>query len=80
MSFVLNVSNDASKKLEEFSLKGIEVLVDNEEQNWFKRAHVGKFLVLRHIDTSLEGLDKCEILTRQELIPIPRSMGGLVWV
>ena len=79
MSFVLNVSNDASKKLEEFSLKGIEVLVDNEEQNWFKQAHVGKFLVLRHIDTSLEGLDKCEILTRQELIPIPRSMGGLVW-
>ena len=42
----------------------------------FKRAHVGKFLGLRHIDTSLEGLDKIKMLTRQELIPIPRSMGG----
>ena len=79
MSFVLNVSNDASKKLGEFSLKDIEVLVDNEKQYWFKRADVGKFLVLRHIDTSLEGLNKCAIVTRQELIPIPRSMGGLVW-
>ena len=42
----------------------------------FKRAHVGKFLGLSHIDTSLEGLDKIKMLTRQELIPIPRSMGG----
>ena len=40
MSFVLNVSNDSSKP-EEFSLKDIEVLVDNKEQNWFKRAHIG---------------------------------------
>ena len=32
MSFVLNVSNDSSKP-EEFSLKDIEVLVDNKEQN-----------------------------------------------
>ena len=42
----------------------------------FKRAHVGKFLGLKHIDTSLEGLDKCMMLTRQELISVPRSMGG----
>ena len=40
MSFVLNVSNHSSKP-EEFSLKDIEVLVDNKEQNWFKRAHIG---------------------------------------
>ena len=40
MSSLLNVSN-ASSKPEEFSLKDIEVLVDCEEQNWFKRAHIG---------------------------------------
>ena len=41
MSFLLNVSDDASRKPEEFSLKDIEVLVDNKEQNWFKRAPRG---------------------------------------
>ena len=40
MSSLLNVSNDASKKPEEFSRKDTEVFVDSEEQNWFKRAHV----------------------------------------
>ena len=54
MSSLLNVS-DASNKSEDFSLKDIEVLVDSEEQNWFKRAHVKKFLGLKHIDTLLEG-------------------------
>ena len=34
MSSVLNVSN-ANSKLEEFSIKDIEMLVDSEEQNWF---------------------------------------------
>ena len=50
------------------------MFVDSEELNWFK--HVGKFLDLSHIDTSLEGLDKCEILTRQELVPTPHGIGG----
>ena len=77
MSFVLNVFNDTSKKLEEFSLKGIEVFVDNKEQNWFKRAHVGTFLVLRHIDTSLEGLDKCEIL-QQKILRLNKEIDGLI--
>ena len=36
-SSLLGVSNDASSKSEEFSLKDIEAFVD---QNWFKRAHV----------------------------------------
>ena len=45
ISSVLNVSNGTSKA-EEFSLKDSEVLADSEEQNWFKRAHVGKFLGL----------------------------------
>ena len=76
MSSVLNVSNDASRKPEDFSLKDIEVFVDSEEQNWFKWAHLGKYLGLRHISKSAESLNKCERLTRHELIPIPRSMGG----
>ena len=41
MSSLLNVSN--SSKSEEFNLKDIEVLVNGEEQQWFKRAQVGKF-------------------------------------
>ena len=76
MSSVLNVSN-AYNKSEEFSLKDIEVFVDSEEQNWFKRAYVGKFLGIEHIRTSLNGLGKCEIITRQELIPTRR--GTLGW-
>ena len=55
MSFLLNVSNDSSKP-EEFSIKDIEVLVDNKEQNWFKRAHVGKFLGIVNIHRSTAKL------------------------
>ena len=66
MSSLLNVSN-ANSKLDEFSLKDIEVLVDSEEQNWFKRAYVRTFLGLEGIRTSLNGLEKCQMLTRQEL-------------
>ena len=54
MSSLFNISNGSSKS-EEFNLKDIEVLVESEEQNWFKRAHVGKFLGLKHIDTSVGG-------------------------
>ena len=72
MSSVLNISN-ANSNPEEFSLNDIEMLVDSEEQNWFKRAHVGKSLGLENIRTSLNDLDKCEILTKQELIPTRRS-------
>ena len=68
MSSVLNVSNDSSKP-QELSIKDIEMLVDSEEQNWFKRAHVGKVLGPEDIRTSLNGLEKCEMLTRQELVP-----------
>ena len=73
MSSLLIVSN-ANSKSEEFSLKDIEVSVDSEEQNWFQRAHVGKFLGIENIRTSLNDLDKCEMLTRQELVPTRRSM------
>ena len=74
MSSALNASNDCSKS-EEFSLKDIEIFVDSEEQNWFKRAHEGKFLGLEDIRTSLNGLKKGEI-TRQELIPTRRGTPG----
>ena len=76
MSSLLNVSDYASRKPEEFSLKDIEVFVDSEEQNWFKRAQVGKFLGIKDIQTSLNGLEKCEILTRQEFVPTWRSTSG----
>ena len=79
MPSALNISNDASKKPEQFNLKDIGVFVDSEEENWFKRTQVGNFLGLRHNDTSVEGLDKCEILTRQELVPTPPWHGRLVW-
>ena len=72
---MLNASN-VSNKSEEFSLKDIEVLVDSEEQNWFKQAHVRKFLGIEDIRTSLNGLEKCEILTRQELVPTRRATPG----
>ena len=71
MSSLLNVSNGS--RPEEFSLKDIEVLVDSKERNWFKRAHMRKFLWTEDIWTSLNGLEKCEILTRQELVPNRRS-------
>ena len=76
MSYVLNVSNPNSKP-QEFSLKDIEVFVDSEEQHWFRRAHVGKFLGLGNIRTSLSDLDQCKIFTRQELIPTQR--GTSLW-
>ena len=52
---MLNVSNGSGKP-EEFSLKDIEVIVNGKEQNWFKRAHVGKFLGLVHIHISMSKL------------------------
>ena len=68
MSSLLNVSNDSSRP-RKFRFKGIEVFVDSREQNWFKRAHVGKYLGIEHIRTSLNDLEKHEIITRQELVP-----------
>ena len=75
MSSFLNVSN-ASNKSEKFSLKDIEVFLDSGKQNWFKRAHLGKFLGIEDIRTSLNGLEKCEIITRQELVPIHTTTTG----
>ena len=60
MSSVLN-DFKGSGKPEEFSLKGIEVLVDNREQNWFKRAHIGQFLGITRIITSTAKLSEEDI-------------------
>ena len=68
-SSLLNVSNDVSSRPEGLSLKNVEVFIDSEEQNWLKRAHVGRFSELEDIQTSLNGLEKCEMLTGQELVP-----------
>ena len=78
MSSLLNASN-ANSKPKEFNLKDIEVLVDSEEQNWFMRAHVGKFLGIENIRTSLNGLENSEMLARKD---IKAGMGGggvLAW-
>ena len=66
-----------SSKPGEFSLKDIWFLVNNKEQNWFRRAHMGKFLGIEDIWTSLNDLEKCKMLIRQELIPSWR--GPLGW-
>ena len=64
MSFLLNVSNDAGSKPEEFSINDIEVLVDEKEQNWFKRKHVRKFLGLVYMHRSAAKLADKDQKTR----------------
>ena len=68
---MLNVSNGSSKP-KEFSLKDIEVFIDSEEQNWFQRAHVRKFLGTENIRASLNDLEKHEMLTKEEFVPTRR--------
>ena len=46
--------------------KDIEVIIDNENKPWFKRAHVGELLELPQIYKSLASLDKCEIRARND--------------
>ena len=70
MFSVLNDSNESSKP-EELSIKDIEMLVDREEQNWIRRAHVG----LEDIRTSLNGLKKCEMFTSSYQTGVPRRFG-----
>ena len=75
MTFLLNVSNDAYSKCSkpgEFSINDIEVLVDKKEQNWFKRAHEGKYLGLVHIHMSTAMLADKDQKTRTFL----KAQGG----
>ena len=46
---------------------GIDALVGKEDPQWFKRAHIGKFLAINDINTSLNGLEKWETLTRHQI-------------
>ena len=54
----MNVSYDPGSRSGEFSLKDIEMLVDNKEQNWFKRAHIGRYLGMARIITSTTKLSE----------------------
>ena len=56
-----------------FNAIPIEVQNDEEDRPWFKRAHVGKFLGLKHIHTSLEGLDSAESKSRSVFRPTCRT-------
>ena len=49
------------------------MFVDRKGRNWFKRAHEEKFLGIENIRKSLNDLDKCEILTREESVPPQHS-------
>ena len=51
-------------------------VVDSEEQNWFKRAHVETFLGLSQIEKLLVGLDKCEIRVRKDFDPTYTTATG----
>ena len=69
MSSLLNTSS----KPKEFSLKDIELLVDNKEQNWFKRAHTGQYLGTAIIITSTAELPEEDLRARAFL----QSEGGI---
>ena len=49
--------------------RAIEILYDEQNQPWFKRAHVGKFLDLSDIHKSLDKLNECEMCTRNDFEP-----------
>ena len=63
MSSFLNVS-DTSRKSDEFNLNDIEVIVDSERQNWFKREHMGQNLGIVCIITSTTKLLEEDIKSR----------------
>ena len=39
----------------------VEVLVDSGDHNWFKRAHIGRYLGIAHIITSTANLPEEDI-------------------
>ena len=74
MSSLLNISN--GNKSEEFNFKDIEVLVDNKEQNWFKRAHIRWYLGIAHIITQplnfsifCRGKKNAEVIIWKYILP-----------
>ena len=45
----------------------IEILHDEQNQPWFKRADLGRFIGLTDIKASTSMIDSCEMLTRRQL-------------
>ena len=45
----------------------IEVIIDTERNPWFKRAHVGELLGQKKVLMSIEGLDKQEMVRRDDM-------------
>ena len=66
LSSLLNVSYGSSKSVE-FNLNDIEVLVDRKEQNWFKRAHIGRYLGITHLISSIGKLPEEDVRSRSSL-------------
>ena len=56
-----------SSQLVLFDAGSIEMLYDADNLPWFKRAHIGKFLGLSHVITSIQDEMKREQHTRSEL-------------
>ena len=54
----------------------IETIINGEGGNWFKSAHMGKFLGLPQIEKSLVGLDRSKIPTRNDKKAAPHGTGG----
>ena len=47
----------------------IETVVDADRNIWLRWAHVGTFLSIKHIDTSMERLDRREMPTSNDIKP-----------
>ena len=78
----LFASGDQIQKF--FGLKGLQIkmspvlnivlyIVDNKEQNWFKRAHIGRYLGIARIITSATKLAEEDITYRAFL----QAEGGI---
>ena len=74
----LFASGDQMQKF--FGLKGLQIkmspvlnivlyIVDNKEQNWFKRAHIGRYLGIARIIISTAKLPKENIRSQAFLQP-----------
>ena len=74
----LFASGDQIQKF--FGLKGLQIkmspvlnivlyIVDNKEQNWFKRAHIGRYLGIARIIISTAKLSKENIRSQTFLQP-----------
>jgi len=51
------------------AVPNVEVIIDENNEPWFKRAHVGEFLNLSNIHKSLKNLDECESRNRSSFGP-----------